>query len=622
MILDIDKENKSSKKAPAIISQLSKILLKTVDSSFISYYYNKVTNVVQTKEMEIEIMRMSNLFLSTLREVPSEAETISHQLMLRAGIIRKLAAGVYSYLPLGFRVLKKVENIVREEMDRAGAQELLMSALLPAESYQASGRWDVFGENMFRLKDRNGRPFCLGPTHEEIFTETVKASLKSYRQLPVTLYQIQNKYRDESRPRFGIIRSREFLMKDAYSFDRTWEGLDVSYKKMYDAYCKIFDRLGLDYIVVDADSGAMGGSGSQEFMVKSEVGEDTIAFCPACQYAGNVEKSECIATPIEKEAPKTREKIHTPNVKTIDELVSFLNTDSTKFVKTLIYAYGEKAVAVMVRGDREVNEVKLANYLGINGDDLEMAAPSVVTEVTGANVGFAGPIGIKVPVIMDKEVSFMSNFIVGANETDYHFVNVNTDDFDAEVTDIRTIVAGDPCPVCGKPISTTQGIEVGHIFKLGTKYTDALDCTYLDENGVPQTIIMGCYGIGVSRTIAAAIEQFSDENGIVWPLAIAPFKVTVVPVNVQDETQAKMAEEIYEALKNAGIDALIDDREERAGVKFKDADLIGIPVRITVGKKAADGICEFKLRKDDSATDLTKEEAIQKAIAYINANNA
>ncbi len=565
-------------------------------------------------------MRMSNLFLSTLREVPAEAETISHQLMLRGGIIRKLAAGVYSYLPLGLRVLKKVENIVREEMDNAGAQELLMSALLPAESYQASGRWDVFGPNMFKLKDRNGRDFCLGPTHEEIFTDTVKSCLKSYRQLPVTLYQIQTKYRDESRPRFGIIRSREFTMKDAYSFDRTWEGLDESYSKMYDAYCRIFNRLGLDYIVVDADTGAMGGSGSQEFMVKSEVGEDTIAHCPTCNYSANVEKAECITAAAEKEAPKTMEKIYTPNVKTIDELVEFLNTDKTKFVKTLIYTGGTKTVAVMVRGDREVNEVKLANHLGIPADDLMMATPEVVTESTGAAVGFAGPVGIKVPVIMDKEVSNMSNFIVGANETDYHLINVNTEDFEAEVVDVRVIVAGDPCPKCGKPITTTQDIEVGHIFKLGTKYTEALDCTYLDENGKAQTIIMGCYGIGVSRTIAAAIEQFSDENGLVWPVAIAPYQAIVVPVNTKDETQLALAQKVYDELKARGIETLIDDREERAGVKFKDADLIGIPVRITVGKKAADGICEYKLRTDNESVDITVDEAIENAVAYIKTN--
>lgn len=565
-------------------------------------------------------MRMSELFLSTLREVPAEAETVSHQLMLRAGIIRKLAAGVYSYLPLGLRVLKKVENIVREEMDKAGAQELLMSALLPAEAYQASGRWEVFGENMFRLKDRNGRDFCLGPTHEEIFTETVKSCLKSYRQLPVTLYQIQNKYRDESRPRFGIIRSREFVMKDAYSFDRTWDGLDKSYDKMYAAYCKIFGRLGLDYIVVDADSGAMGGSGSQEFMVKSEVGEDTICYCPACRYAANVEKAECIAEALVKETALPREKIHTPNIKTIDELVAFLKTKPTKFVKTLIYTGGGKTVAVMVRGDREVNEVKLANLLGISSDDLALAPAEIVGEVTGAKVGFAGPIGISVPVIMDREVSSMSNFIVGANETDYHFINVNTEDYQAQVADVRTIAPGDPCPKCGKPVTTTQGIEVGHIFKLGTKYTDALDCTYLDETGVPQTIIMGCYGIGVTRTIAAAIEQFSDGNGIVWPVPIAPYQVIVVPVNTADETQAKLAEEIYQSLLEQGIETLIDDRQERAGVKFKDADLIGIPVRITVGKKAAEGICEFKLRSGGEAEEMESAKAVSKAAAYIKEN--
>jgi len=565
-------------------------------------------------------MRMSKLFLSTLREVPAEAETISHQLMLRGGIIRKLAAGVYSYLPLGLRVLKKVENIVRTEMDNAGAQELLMSALLPAESYQASGRWDIFGPNMFKLKDRNGRDFCLGPTHEEIFTDTVKSCLKSYRQLPVTLYQIQTKYRDESRPRFGIIRSREFTMKDAYSFDRTWEGLDESYSLMYGAYCKIFSRLGLDYIVVDADTGAMGGSGSQEFMVKSEVGEDTIAHCPTCGYSANVEKAECILIPQEKEAPKTREKIHTPNVKTIDELVAFLNTDSTKFAKTLIYTANEKTVAVMVRGDREVNEVKLANHLGVPADDLMMATPEVVTASTGAAVGFAGPIGIKVPVIMDREVSQMSNFIVGANETDYHFINVNTQDFEAEVIDIRTIVEGDLCPKCKQPIETTQGIEVGHIFKLGTKYTESLDCTYLDENGKAQPMIMGCYGIGVSRTIAAAIEQFSDENGLVWPVPIAPFHAIVVPVNTKDEAQLALAEKVYEELKSQGIETLLDDREERAGVKFKDADLIGIPVRITIGKKAADGICEYKLRTNEQSVDVNVDEAIKNAVSYIKEN--
>lgn len=563
-------------------------------------------------------MKVSNMLLSTLREVPAEAETTSHQLMLRAGLIRKLAAGVYSFLPLGHRVLNKVENIIREEMNAEGAQEVLMSALLPAEAYQASGRWDVFGSDMFRLKDRNDRDFCLGPTHEEIFTDTVKACVKSYRQLPLTLYQIQTKYRDERRPRFGVMRSREFIMKDAYSFDMTQEGLDESYNKMYRAYCKAFDRMNLDYIVVDADSGAMGGSGSQEFMVKSDTGEDTIAYCPTCSYAANVEKAECIPEKMEKEAPQPMAKIHTPKAGTIEELVSFLNTDSKHFAKTILYQAGENVVAVMVRGDREINEVKLINHLGINEQDLELASADTVQRVTNAAVGFAGPIGLSVPVIVDKEVMEMTNFIVGANETDYHFENVNVTDFTpAAVIDVRTIVEGDVCPKCGKPIKTTQGVEVGHIFKLGTKYTDALGCTYLDENGKPQSMIMGCYGIGVSRTIAAVIEQFSDENGIVWPVSVAPYQVLVVPVSMREDEQVKLADEIYDKLRAQGIEVLLDDRTERVGVKFKDADLIGIPVRITVGKKAGENVVEYKLRSSDEVLEISSDEAIDSAVKFI-----
>ncbi|MBQ3553234.1 MAG: proline--tRNA ligase [Clostridia bacterium] len=563
-------------------------------------------------------MKVSNMLLSTLREVPAEAETTSHQLMLRAGLIRKLAAGVYSFLPLGLRVLNKVENIIREEMDAEGAQEVLMSALLPAEAYQASGRWEVFGSDMFRLKDRNNRDFCLGPTHEEIFTDTVKACVKSYRQLPLTLYQIQTKYRDERRPRFGVMRSREFIMKDAYSFDMTKEGLDLSYDKMYRAYCKAFDRMNLDYIVVDADSGAMGGSGSQEFMVKSDTGEDTIAYCPACSYAANVEKAECIPETMEKEEPKPMAKIHTPHAGTIEELVDFLHTDSKHFAKTILYQAGEKVVAVMVRGDREINEVKLINHLGINEQDLELASADTVVRITNAAVGFAGPIGLDIPVICDKEIMEMTNFVVGANETDYHFENVNISDFKADaVIDVRTITEGDVCPKCGKPISTTQGVEVGHIFKLGTKYTDAMDCTYLDENGKPQSMIMGCYGIGVSRTIAAVIEQFSDENGIVWPMSVAPYQVLVVPVSMREPEQVELAEKIYEDLRKKGVDVLLDDRAERVGVKFKDADLIGIPVRITVGKKAVENVVEYKLRANDEVLELSADEAMEKAISYI-----
>ena len=567
-------------------------------------------------------MKLSNYLLPTLREVPAEAEIDSHKLMLRAGLMRKLASGVYSYLPLGLKVLKNVENIIREEMNNEDAVELLMSALLPAESYMASGRWEVFGPSMFRLKDRSDREFCLGPTHEEIFTDTVKNTIKSYKQLPLTLYQIQTKYRDERRPRFGVIRSREFVMKDAYSFDADTKGLDVSYKKMYDAYHKAFDRMKLDYIVVDADSGAMGGSGSQEFMVKSDIGEDTIAYCEKCGYSANSEKAVCIPVNNKNDEPlKNYEKIFTPNSKTIEELTEFLNSSPEKFAKTLIYKADDKLVAVMVRGDREVNEVKLTNHLGCI--DLELASASEVIEVTGAQVGFAGPVGLEIDVIADNEVASMKNFIVGANETDHHFINVNIgkDFIPSFVGDFRTIEKGDECPHCheGK-IDVCQGIEIGHIFKLGTKYSKALDCTFLDENGKKAVPIMGCYGIGVSRCIAAIIEQHHDEKGIVWPMSIAPFKVIVVSANAKDETQTKMADEIYSTLKSKGVDVIYDDRNERAGVKFNDADLIGIPLRITVGKKSGEGIVEFKERKAGDVVEMTPEEAIEKCITLINQN--
>ena len=495
-------------------------------------------------------MKMSKLLMPTLREVPAEAEIMSHKLMLRAGYIRKLAAGIYSYLPLGLRTLKKVEQIIREEMDKAGAQELLMAALLPAEAYQASGRWEVFGDNMFKLKDRNNRDFCLGPTHEELFTQTVLNEVRSYKEYPMTLYQIQTKYRDEGRPRFGLMRGREFVMKDAYSFDLTKEGLDESYKKMYDAYCAIFDRLGLDYTIVDADSGAMGGSGSQEFMVKSPVGEDGIAYCDTCGYAANYEKAECI--PTEKEFADGDfdiEKIYTPNAHTIEELVAFMNAEAYEFAKTIIYKADDKYIAAMVRGDREINEVKLKNLVGCT-DDLELAEPFMVRELTKAEVGFAGPVGLEIPVYVDKEVALMKNFIVGANETDHHYknVNINKDFTPFMVADIRVIETGDACPKCGKPIKTAQGIEVGHIFKLGTKYSDALGLRALNENGDQVQVIMGCYGIGVTRCIAAAIEQNYDENGIVLPASIAPYKIIVIPVNHKNDEQMQAAEDIYNKL--------------------------------------------------------------------------
>lgn len=566
-------------------------------------------------------MRLSKYLLPTLREVPSEAEIPSHQLMMRAGLIRKLASGVYSYLPLGLKTLKKIENIVRESMDSHEAQELLMSAILPKEYFEVSGRWKVFGPEMFRLKDRADRDFCLGPTHEEIFTDTVKNTIKSYKQLPVTLYQIQTKYRDERRPRFGVIRSREFIMKDAYSFDRDESGLDVSYKNMYDAYKEAFDKMGLEYLIVDADSGAMGGSGSQEFMVKSEVGEDTIAYC-SCGFCSNIEKAECVPEAVhENDDMLDMEKIYTPHSRTIEELTGFLNTTPDNFAKTLLYNADGKIVAVMVRGDREVNETKLANHLGCI--DLELASPDDVVKTTGAAVGFAGPVGLDVEVIADNEIAHMKNFVVGANETEYHYKNVNINrDFTPDyIGDFRNIEVGNLCPKCkNERIKTCRGIEVGHIFKLGTKYTDAMECTYLDENGKQQTPIMGCYGIGVSRCLAAVIEQNCDEGGIAWPVSVAPYHVIVVPVNSKNERQAALAEDIYQKLLSAGIEVIIDDRAERAGVKFKDADLIGIPVRINVGKKAEDGEVEFIIRKSGEVSEMTVDEAIEKAISFINEN--
>ena len=562
-------------------------------------------------------MKASKLLMPTLREAPAEAEISSHILMMRAALISKLAAGVYSYLPLGLKVLHNVQNIIREEMDRAGAQELLMSALLPAECYQKSGRWERFGDDMFRLKDRNDRDFCLGPTHEEIFTQTVIDSVHSYRDYPFTLYQMQTKYRDERRPRFGVMRTREFIMKDAYSFDTTKEGLDESYKAMYDAYRRIFDRLGLNYMIVDADTGAMGGSGSQEFMVISEVGEDTIAYCEDCRYSANIEKAVCVAPETSNEEMKEKHKIGTPNARTIDEVAAFFGKDAKNFVKTMIYNCDGKLYAVLVRGDREINEVKLANITG--AAEVALADAEDVVKITGAKVGFAGPVNLSAPIIADNEVMAMRNFIVGANETDCHIENVNPGrDFTPEITaDIRSIEEGDICPVCGKRIKTAQGIEVGHIFKLGTKYSDALGLTYRDETGEDKSVIMGCYGIGVNRCLAAVIEQNHDDNGIIWPVSVAPYKAVVVPVNVNDSVQANMAEEITKRLEDEGIEVIIDDRDERPGVKFKDWDLIGIPVRITVGKKAGEGLVEYKLRNEAEFELLEKEEAIKKALEYI-----
>jgi len=567
-------------------------------------------------------MRMSQMLFSTQREVPSEAEADSHVLLLKAGMIRRLATGVYALMPMGFRVFKKIENIIREEMDAAGAQELIMSAFLPAEYYQQSGRWDVFGTEMIKFQDRNGRDFCLGPTHEEIFAYVLRQEMQSYKAMPRTVYQIQNKYRDERRPRFGMIRSREFVMKDAYSFDVDEAGLDESYQKMYKAYCKVFDRCGLDYVIVHADTGAMGGSGSQEYMIKSDIGDDTIASCPKCGYAANAELAACPDPAPATEEMKPVEKVHTPNVGTIADLVGFFGETADRFAKTLLYLADGEIIAAMVRGDREINETKLKNYLKCKS--LELASISDVREATNAEVGFAGPIGLKAKrIIADKEVPEMRNFLVGANETDYHFIGVNYGrDFKADdVADIRLIEQGDPCPVCGAAVKLDKTIEVGHIFKLGTKYSIAMECMYLDQDAKQKPCVMGSYGIGLNRTMQAIIEQSHDDDGIIWPDSVAPYSAIVVPVSTANEAQRALAEQIYTKLCEAGIETLIDDRDERAGVKFKDADLIGIPHRINVGRRAADGVVEYKNRRAEKAEELTADEAISRVVEAVRKAN-
>jgi prolyl-tRNA synthetase len=544
-------------------------------------------------------VRASELFFPTLREDPSEAEIASHRLLYRAGMIRKTAGGVYTYLPLGYRVLRKIMNIVREEMDRAGGQELGLPIIQPAELWTRSGRWVVYGDEMFRLKDRHQRDFCLGPTHEEVITDVVDHDVHSYRDLPLLLYQIQNKYRDEIRPRFGLMRAREFIMKDLYSFDVDQEGMNVSYDKMYKAYSRVFDRLGLAYRVVEADSGAIGGSVSHEFVVLASTGESVVVFCDSCGYAANVEKSACVPEPrAEQEIALTLQKISTPEQKTIQEVCRFLELPSHRLVKTLVYMADEEPVAVLVRGDREINEIKLKNHLGCNF--IEMADEWTVKEMVGANFGSLGPVGLKMKLYADLEVEQMTNLVCGANEDDYHYINVNPGrDFQPlAFIDIRSAQGGDLCPVCreGK-LEETRGIETGHIFQLGTKYSEAMGAKFLDENGQERPMVMGCYGIGVSRVMAAAVEQNHDEHGIIWPISIAPYHVLIVPVNVNNAEQLDVAERIYAMMQEAGIEVLLDDRNERAGVKFKDADLIGIPVRVTIGSKSLQaGQVEVKKR--------------------------
>ncbi len=561
-------------------------------------------------------MRVTQTLIPTLREVPAEADTISHQLLMRAGMLRKVASGIYTLLPLGYKVVMKIEQIIREEMNRAGGVELLMPIIQPAEIWQETGRWDVYGPEMFRLCDRHGRDFCLGPTHEELITDIIRNEVKSYRQLPLLLYQIQNKYRDEKRPRFGLLRAREFIMKDLYSFDKDEAGLEVSYQKMYEAYCRVFKRCGLDFRVVEADPGAIGGGETHEFMVLADTGESEVVFCTSCDYAANVEKAPCDPQIIPfEEQPQLLEMVATPGMRTVKEVADYLGVPSQRLIKTMFYKVDGEYVAVLVRGDRSVNEIKVKNFLGANS--VEIASEDEVMEVFGVPLGYAGPVGLrekgKIKIIADHEVKFLVNAVAGANKEDYHYRNVNIGrDYQVDAwADLRVAGAGDLCPHCKAPFHVKRGIEVGQIFKLGVKYSKALGATVLNENGKEVPIVMGCYGIGVTRTMAAAVEQHHDEDGIIWPPSIAPYEVVVIPVSHRDTLQVRMAEEVYQSLAAAGIDVIYDDRSERPGVKFKDADLIGYPVRIVIGSRAVEnGLVEVKWRASGEVLYKGKEELV------------
>lgn len=573
-------------------------------------------------------MKMSKLFVQTLREFPSDAEVISHKMLARAGYIRKLTSGVYNYLPLMWRVLKKVENIVREEMDAAGAQELLMPFVQPKELWEESGRWEAYGRELMRLKDRHDRIMCLGPTHEEIITAIARDGLKSYKQMPVNLYQIQSKFRDEVRPRYGLLRGREFIMKDAYSFDTSEEGLDKEYQNMAKAYKRIFERCGLDTKMVQSDSGAIGGSVSHEFMVitDTDAGENDVFYCE-CGYAANSNHavSTLPKTIVDGKDYFTETKIvDTPETHSIEELSKFLNIPSTLILKSLVYIVDKKPVIALIRADKAVEETKLMNAVG--GLDIRIASSAEIAELMAdhgfdAVPGFIGPKGMTdIQIIADETVKDMQNFVVGINVTDKHLVGANLCDLgisEIKYADIRLVEAGEFCPECGKPLSVTKGIEVGNIFKLGTKYSKPMNAVYLDKNGKSHPYIMGCYGIGISRTAAAAVEAHYDEHGIKWPISIAPYHVVIVPVNIQDKLQMEVAEKMYADLKNAGVEVVLDDRDERAGVKFKDADLIGFPYRVTVGKTITEGLVEYKTRETGEIEKVTPETATEHLIEIV-----
>jgi prolyl-tRNA synthetase len=567
-------------------------------------------------------MRYSQYMLPTLKEDPAEAEVISHKLMYRAGMIRKLAAGIYSYLPLGLRVIQKVERIIREEMNRAGAQEVLLPCIQPAELWIETHRWEEYGKDLLRMKDRHSRDCCFGPTHEEVITDIARREIRSYRQMPLNLYQIQTKFRDEIRPRFGLMRGREFIMKDAYSFDIDEAGLEESYRKMYEAYSRIFARCGLTFKVVEAETGLIGGTASHEFMVLAQTGEEIIVSCQSCDYAANIQKAEAKRTrPRSRRLGKAlnaRKKVETPDMKTVAAVTQFLKVRPEDLVKTLIFETDHGVVATLIRGDHEINESKLQYFLGC--EEVKLASDDIVWELTGAPKGFAGPIGLSVKIIADYSIEPMVDFVTGANEQDAHYINVNLgrDVKVDEFVDLQMVKEGDRCPRCGKPLNFSRGIEVGHIFKLGTKYSSALKATHLDENGQEREIVMGCYGIGVGRTAAAAIEQYHDKDGIIWPMPIAPFQVMVVPVNNKIPALMETAEEIYHQLSNNGVEALLDDRDSTPGVKFKDADLIGIPLRLTIGEKnLKKGLIEIRRRKNGETMFIEKDRVAEAVSALI-----
>ena len=559
-------------------------------------------------------MRYTNYFIPTYKEIPAEAEVISHQMMLRAGMIRKLTSGVYTFLPIGLKSLRKVETIIREEMNRSGGIEVLMPAVHPSELWKESGRWDYYGPELLRFRDRNNHEACLAPTHEEVITDLVRREIHSYKQLPVNFYQIQFKFRDEIRPRFGVMRCREFIMKDGYTFDVDEAGADRSYEIMRQTYSRIFQRCGLKFKIVDADSGSIGGSFSQEYMVLADTGEDQIVTCSKCEYAANMERAEVKwagpEAPAVTGAMKRIEEVSTPNMRTVEEVTSFLSVSPQELVKTLIFKTDTEVVAALIRGDHEVNEVKLKNLLG--ADSVELADPALVAEVTGAPMGFAGPVGLKVKRVADNALKGMADFVTGGNKHDVHFIHVNLGrDFQADqFADLRLVMPGDFCPRCKGELEFKRGIEVGHIFKLGTKYSKPLHAVYLDEKGEEKVIIMGTYGIGVARTLAAAIEQNHDADGMIFPVPIAPFEVVVLPLQIQETEVAATGEKIYREIQGQGLDVLIDDRDVRPGVKFKDADLLGIPVRINVGaRNLKNGRVEMKLRTEAESVLIPTQEA-------------